>query len=207
MNKILKKATSGSWFGSVHRIVLLAAFLLCLSPHSSSAQVVTKLSTEQICNNALPKGGTSPASLDATFGDGFTTFNGYQYAIYYTVVGNNYNNRYVTIARRQLPSSPWETCTFSDYVQTINDDHRIATIGVCPGDGTIHLSFDHHNNDLHYRISIPGLATNPSAHPWVTNNFGPVTDILPGNTTAARPPGFSRRMISARNRSAVSRVR
>ena len=164
MNNTSRTATSGIGFAAIHRIFLLVAFMLCLGRHSSQAQVVTKLSTEQICNNALPHGGSVPVSLDATFGDGFTTFNGYQYTIYYTVVGNNYNNRYVTIARRQLPSSSWETCTFTDYVQTINDDHRIATIGVCPGDGTIHLSFDHHNNSLHYRISTLGLATNPSAH-------------------------------------------
>lgn len=41
-------------------------------------------------------------------------------------------------------TSEWETIIFEDYQQITHDGHNIISIGVCDGDGTIHLAFDHH---------------------------------------------------------------
>ncbi len=48
------------------------------------------------------------------------------------------------LSRRKLPSIRWETLVFDDYVQTTDDPHNTVQMGICAGDGTIHLSYDHH---------------------------------------------------------------
>lgn len=116
--------------------------------------------------------------------DAIVSFNGYQYCVYYTVVGSNTRDRFVTIGRRALPDGAWEELQLRDYRQVTNDSHNVIAMGIDEGDGTIHLAFDHHNNSpritINYRISVPGLATNPSSHEWVASKFNQVRDSLPG---------------------------
>lgn len=120
--------------------------------------------------------------------DALTTFNNWQYAIYYSniilpfpaanVVENESDNGsvtaaaaaaahqaesaepplrplplYIHLARRPLTTdrgeqalqqTPWETLVFDDYAQTTDDGHNTAQLGICRGDGSVHLSFDHH---------------------------------------------------------------
>lgn len=82
-----------------------------------------------------------------------TTVKGWQYAAFYTPVlpGKSGAGCYVNIARRQLlpglapgRSSEWQVLTFEDYEQVRDDGHNTISIGVCEGDGTIHMAFDHH---------------------------------------------------------------
>lgn len=69
------------------------------------------------------------------------------------------------LARRKLPDGAWDTLVFDDYGQTTDDDQNAvrvgntcvraeihmsgneakcpAKFGICPGDGTVHLSYDH----------------------------------------------------------------
>lgn len=101
------------------------------------------------------------------------SFNGRQYAAYFGAGGA------LCVARRTLPAGPWEVIRFADYtIATPNDTHNVATIGIAPDDGTIHLFFDHHCSPLHYRRSVPGLATRPAEVPWTAAAFGPVTDAV-----------------------------
>jgi hypothetical protein len=104
--------------------------------------------------------------------DAITSYNGWQYAVFYNA------DRYVTIARRKLPAGVWELLTLTDYHQYTNDSHNIISVGIAPGDGTIHLAFDHHSNSLHYRHSVPDLATHPENYSWSDSLFGPVTSRL-----------------------------
>ncbi|EGO23046.1 hypothetical protein SERLADRAFT_471713 [Serpula lacrymans var. lacrymans S7.9] len=53
-------------------------------------------------------------------------------------------------------------------------------LGISHGDGTLHISFDQHDNPLNYRISTPGVATNPAGVTWSPDIFGPTLDYLPG---------------------------
>jgi len=101
-----------------------------------------------------------------------TTFNGYQYVIYYDA------NRKVCLGRRKLPRGKWEIIRFTDYTFKVNDSHNTAVLGICETDGTIHLAFDHHVSELHYRVSKPGVATQPQSFMWTASLFGPVTDQL-----------------------------
>jgi hypothetical protein len=101
------------------------------------------------------------------------THNGWQYVVYY--------NRYlhVCLARRQLPSGAWQKIEFTDYtLSTTTDAHNVVTMGICPNNGTIHLSFDHHGQQLKYRVSQTGVATNPGSITWSTALFGPVRNHL-----------------------------
>ncbi|KAK4097433.1 hypothetical protein N658DRAFT_569328 [Parathielavia hyrcaniae] len=67
-----------------------------------------------------------------------------------------------------------------DYEQTTDDGHNTVQMGIYPGDGTIHLSFDHHCDVLRYRCSVRGLATDPTAFEWTSSLFTPTLDYLPG---------------------------
>lgn len=107
--------------------------------------------------------------------DAVVTHNGWQYVTYY-----NGSHR-ACLSRRQLPSGSWEEITFTDYTLTGNsliDAHCVVTVGICPNDGTIHLSFDHHGGTLNYRVSEPGVATNPGSVTWSTARFGSVRHYL-----------------------------
>ncbi|GKT46164.1 uncharacterized protein ColSpa_06345 [Colletotrichum spaethianum] len=131
--------------------------------------------------------------------DALTTFNGWQYACFYTHKDATGNALFVSLARRPIIESlgSWETLTFDDYEQTADDGHNTISIGVCAGDGSIHVSFDHHcdphliswslidrcaRRSLHYRMSIQGVATNPAAHKWKPSLFSPTHNQLPGYT-------------------------
>lgn len=104
--------------------------------------------------------------------DAVVSHEGYQYVGYYD------GNRQVCIARRELPSGAWETIRFKDYHFSNNDAHNTISIGICPGDGTIHIAFDHHGNPLHYRVSRKGVATNPGAIKWEASLFGSILSEL-----------------------------
>jgi len=115
--------------------------------------------------------------------DAITTFNNFQYVAYYTAASKSLKSvRYVTLARRALVgvSQNWEKLVLDDYDQTTDDGHNTISIGICTGDGTIHVSFDHHCDDLRYRISAAGVALSPNSHEWTPSLFGPVRNYLPG---------------------------
>ncbi|MDF7823485.1 BNR repeat-containing protein [Pontiellaceae bacterium B12227] len=175
--------------------LVLLATLLTLVPARLSAQIsITKIGESLIGNSAQTQNATTPLNLRPHQDDAIVSFNGYQYCVYYSTIGANTAQRYVTVGRRALPSGAWETIMLTDYTQTKNDSHNVICIGICEGDGTIHLAFDHHNEDLNYRISIQGLATNPQVHSWVASKFNAVQDNLPGldmgRTTGLTYPRF-----------------
>lgn len=98
--------------------------------------------------------------------------------------------RYITIARRLLPSHPtqttgqWEFLTLKDYLQTADDGHNTISLGVCAGDGTVHVAFDAHCDGLRYRVSKP--VAHPHTHTEMVKwdeagtGFSRVLDNLPG---------------------------
>lgn len=115
--------------------------------------------------------------------DAILSHKGWQYVTYYNAV------RHVCIARRKLPAGAWQILELKDYTQTENDSHNTISLGICSQDGTIHLSFDHHDNDLHYRKSVVGLATIPDSSAWDASRFGATTNQLTGSrlTTITYP--------------------
>ncbi|KAF5495865.1 hypothetical protein CGCF413_v009029 [Colletotrichum fructicola] len=116
--------------------------------------------------------------------DALTTFNGWQYTCFYRHKDATSNALFVSLARRAIKDTlgDWETLTFEDYEQTADDGHNTISIGVCEGDGTIHVAFDHHCDPLHFRMSVPGVATSPETHKWGASLFSPTHNQLPGYT-------------------------
>jgi hypothetical protein len=103
------------------------------------------------------------------------THNGYQYVGFYNA------KRHVCVARRKLTDTNWEIVELKDYDFKSNDAHNTISIGICPGDGTIHIAFDHHNDSLHYRVSQKNATTNPDDVAWQASLFGPVLSGLEGD--------------------------
>ncbi|MFA6084258.1 BNR-4 repeat-containing protein [Mucilaginibacter sp.] len=115
-----------------------------------------------------------------------TTYNNYQYVIYYN------KDLRVCVGRKALPSGTWETIIFTDYLQSFADCHNIPVLGVST-DGKIHLTFDHHVSTLKYRVSSAGVANSPGSYTWSTTLFGSVVNTLPGTSasqTSVTYPAF-----------------
>ncbi|MBN2165109.1 MAG: BNR-4 repeat-containing protein [Marinilabiliaceae bacterium] len=102
------------------------------------------------------------------------TFNGYQYITYWN------KDKQVCMARKQLPDGKWESIALTGYMSTydLGDNHYNISFGICKNDGTIHLSFDHHNDEMNYRVSVEGLASRPDTSKWSAESFNPVQNYL-----------------------------
>ncbi|MFV0522470.1 MAG: BNR repeat-containing protein [Mangrovibacterium sp.] len=77
------------------------------------------------------------------------THGNYQFAAYYN------NDAQVVVAKRKLNSSEWEVHN-TNFTGNANDAHNCISI-MTDGDGYLHLSWDHHNNTLHYARSLKPL--------------------------------------------------
>ncbi|KAM7205729.1 hypothetical protein V8F20_002962 [Naviculisporaceae sp. PSN 640] len=150
--------------------------------------------------------------------DAVVSFRGWQYAVFYSYLDNNEHERipgsapdneplYIHLARRKLPppgvpgcarptnteegesgENQWEVLVFEDYPQTTDDGHNTVQMGICPGDGTIHLAYDHHCDVLRYRHSIPNLvALSPADFQWTGSLFSSTLSYLPGISASHRP--------------------
>ena len=107
--------------------------------------------------------------------DAIMTYNGYQYLTFWDKGAN------LSIARKRLPEGEWEIINFADYRVSPNrvaDNHYTISMGICENDGTIHIAFDHHNDPLHYKKSVPGLANNPEEIDWTQSSFGGTQNFL-----------------------------
>ncbi|WP_437937916.1 BNR repeat-containing protein [Sorangium sp. So ce341] len=138
--------------------------------------------------------------------DAIVSFGGYQYTAFWNT------NRNVVLARRQLPAGPggpageWQKFDFKDYRLSADDAHNTISLGIAPGDGTLHLAFDHHGSTLHYRRSVTGLLTDPEGTAWAAASFGAVSSALVGSTTVTlvtyprfvTEPGGDKLLLSAR---------
>jgi hypothetical protein len=72
-----------------------------------------------------------------------------QYVAYYDSAA------FVVLAKRRLPAGPWQVQR-TQYQGNVKDAHNVISLMV-DGAGYVHLSFDHHNNALHYcRGKAPG---------------------------------------------------
>ncbi len=110
---------------------------------------------------------------------------GYQYTAWY----RNDADRSVMIARRTIDGAnvgEWEVVdTGSALTRGIFDSnvHNVISIGISKNDGTLHLSWDHHANNLRYRVSVPGLVTN-NKDAWGPGMFNAEQGHLSGTTVS-----------------------
>lgn len=120
-----------------------------------------------------------------------TTFGDYQYVAFYKTA-SGYGKHHVNLGRRRIsPSvSEWQYFAFIDYVQQTLDEHNTISMGIS-GDGKIHLSFDHHDVPLNYRVSTTGIAKSIPAT-WSASAFGAVQHSLPGSVGPWTPLTYPR---------------
>lgn len=132
--------------------------------------------------------------------EGIISYKGYQYTAFWNT------NKHVVMARRSLPNGAWSKFEFTDYDLSAEDAHNTISLGISPGDGTLHLAFDHHSNDLHYRRSQVGFLTDQANANWGAASFSAVTSALVGSNTIALVtyprfvigPGGKKMLLSAR---------
>lgn len=98
---------------------------------------------------------------------------GYQYAAWYTA------SRAAVVARRKLPSGPWEIAELPHRLST-DDSHNSISLGVSPLDGRLHVAMDTHDTTVFYVKSEAGLVGDPDHRAWSASRFGPVQRTLDG---------------------------
>ena len=127
---------------------------------------------------------------EAFQGQALTSFNGYEYAVYWATDKVTAPAAHVAVARRELPDGSWQVIDlvgspFRNGVrkgtQEPFDAHNTCSIGICPKDGSIHIAYDLHNNPLRYRVTAPGVASTPGTSKWDESFFQPERDeLVPG---------------------------
>ncbi|MFJ9905515.1 BNR repeat-containing protein [Streptomyces sp. NPDC101152] len=105
--------------------------------------------------------------------NGLLTYNGYQYAVWYTSTGD------AMVGRRALTASSWSTVTLSHVLKT-SDSHNVISMGVSKVDGRLHLNMDSHSDGYFYVKSVAGLLDDPGTTGWTTSVFGAVQTSLDG---------------------------
>ncbi|HEO71324.1 MAG TPA: hypothetical protein ENN80_08675 [Candidatus Hydrogenedentes bacterium] len=89
-------------------------------------------------------------------------------------------DKILVVARRNLDTHDVQALRLPDFRLTINpnDGHRSTVLGISPQDGRLHLSWDHHNNDLRYTRSPKGFITDPP-ETITLGNFEPAQGLMP----------------------------
>lgn len=155
------------------RIFTLLVVLVCVTSAAvlQSAPKAVKVALSYPNVSAYVMGTGEQLSGQQFQTDAIVTYKGYQYTVYYNQTRN------VSIARRKLPVGIWEEVVLP-YRNAVDDAHNTISMGISAKDGRIHLSYDHHNDDLHYCYSIVGSANQPETMPWQTSTFSATTNIM-----------------------------
>ena len=150
------------------RAALLA--FLGVACHTAHGQLETSLQYDMVLDaNALlmPQSATYGRAINGVSfqTQPLLTANGYQYATWYHLGSSDED---VYLARRDLTGTTWEVLDTGlnfDNGDGSWDAHNVISMGVS-GDGSIHLSWDHHTNTLRYADTDAGVTTNPAAATW-----------------------------------------
>ncbi len=155
----------------------LIATLLILIPACALADdlPLLHLSTMAVDDSAWPR--FNMASFDQ---DKILTFGGFQYTLYWD------EDKSLHLVRRDLDGDAIQTLALP-YELTIdpNDGHRNTVVGYSPGDGRLHISWDHHCNPLRYTRSRAGFLTSPPATLHV-DDFEPAQPLMPDDELESR---------------------
>ena len=164
------------WAPQAFAKAFFLAALFCLGLHGGafSQPPIHKLSDSVVDAEGLTINGIWGACINGmTYQrSAHVSHRGWQYVAYYD------KNRNVCVARRRHQTNQWEIIRLTDYATATTDGHNTISMGICPQDGTIHLSFDHHTSILRYRFSQKNIANDPENAVWSTSIFSTVRDRL-----------------------------
>lgn len=133
-------------------VLIQSVFLSGTSSFRDKEDHVKPISTIAVDDNVWPH--FNWASFDQ---DKIVSFNSYQYTPYWDA------DKVLVIVRRDLRNNEIQALRLPRHKLTINpkDGHRNTVVGISPDDGRLHLSWDHHCNDLRYTKTRKGFLTNP----------------------------------------------
>lgn len=125
-------------------MLLIAAALMAITGGSQAARSHKQPRVKLV---SAGKGYSSTSVNTAVFrNNSVVTAKGYQYISYYDSEG------YLVLGKRRQGKADW-TLRRSRYKGNVKDGHNIISM-MLDGDGYIHVSFDHHGNQLNYCRSL-----------------------------------------------------
>ncbi|MHB8900478.1 MAG: BNR-4 repeat-containing protein [Thermoguttaceae bacterium] len=83
------------------------------------------------------------------------SFGQFQYTLFWDA------DRVMVLARRDLRDDSIQTVRLPKFTLSADDRHRNTCLGVSAADGRLHLSWDHHGNELRYTKTLAGFLTEP----------------------------------------------
>jgi len=133
-------------------------------------QVRLTASSHTSAGTDFPLGNGNP-NFVGSMGAAVLTYNGYQYAAYYSerdrVAGDDTYAELIIARRTVEPIGDWEESVLQNYRVMSEDTHNRIEMSISEGDGVIHLTFDHHNTrGFNYAKSAEGVADNPANTVW-----------------------------------------
>ncbi len=167
-------------------IFILVLFLVAnILPQKLTAQV-TFLESSQVTDEALyfwkaddPKPFHYGRSINP-HGNCMKVSNGY---VFYTWYRGGWADRTLMISRKKIGEGSWVHVALPAKMSLVGgkgDTHLTTNVGICSIDGTVHLMFDHHNEDLNYIRSKKNIAYGPDSD-FIAANFLPQQDyLIPG---------------------------
>jgi hypothetical protein len=173
-------------------------FLVLGIPNQVSAQV-TFLESSKITDEAFyfwKADDSKPYHYGASInphGNCMKVSNGF---VFYTWYRGGWADRALMISRKKIGEGSWihvELPAKLSLVGGKGDTHLTTNVGVSPIDGTVHLMFDHHNEDLNYIKSKKNIAYAPDSD-FTAANFLPQQDyLIPGQkvTSVTYPDLFN----------------
>ena len=181
-----------------NKLKTLFLFILLMSSLFSKAQV-TFLENTVITDEAFyfwkandPKPYHFGASINP-HGNCMKVSNGF---IFYTWYRGGWADRTLMISRKKIGEGNWIHVALPAKMSLVagkGDTHLTTNVGICSIDGTVHLMFDHHNEDLNYIKSKKNIAYGPDSD-FIAANFLPQQDyLIPGKkiTSVTYPDLFN----------------
>jgi hypothetical protein len=138
--------------------IFLSVLLLHLFSCQNSRKLVTEAAVVSPLRAVLVDEDAWPAFNWAAFDqDKVISYGDYQYSAYWDA------DKVLVVTRRDLRDHQVQALRLEQHQLTINpnDRHRNIVLGISPGDGRLHLSWDHHANDLRYTKTRAGFLTHP----------------------------------------------
>lgn len=117
--------------------------------------------------------------------DKVVSYGNHQYTIYWDA------DKVLVVVRRDLRNHGVQALRLTRHKLTIRptDRHRNTVIGISPSDGRLHLSWDHHNNNLRYTKTRQKFLIKPPEE-MSEDDFEPAQPLAPGAPQSVTYPRF-----------------
>ena len=201
-----------NWYGLCAACAIgIGAFALSVSSQAqddNAAGAVLKVTEFPLGQNGLYFGGKK--GKDYAFGpritphgDCITAIPGYVFVSWYK---GPRSDRHLNVSRLNLKTGQWKHVQLPErntlghskncpgYDDSCGEAHRTAAVEVCPIDGTVHLLFDMHADELQYIVSQPNTALLPDDEFTAARFNAKQNYFIPGHKVTERItyPSFER---------------